>query len=128
MATIKVDAVDMIVDKLNELDGIEFTRDAWENAAPDQYGVVEVNGQIGSTYGDGNLLDERWQITITAYVNGDDDGWPYRIREKLEELEAELDTSLTTSGREYAYDINKVVWRWTLRLWGPLTWEAEGNG
>ena len=43
-ATVTVNAIDRLVEKLNELDGIEFAKDAWVNKAPENYGVVELTG------------------------------------------------------------------------------------
>lgn len=121
MPTTNYDAVDQLVEKLNEIGGIEFTRDAWENKAPEQYGVVELGGESRQLWADGRLLDSMWTVIITAYVNGDDDTWPAAVQEKLEELEADGLLDLThTISREYDYGINKVMWKWTAYLAGPL--------
>ena len=43
--TVTVDAIDVLLNKLNTIEGIEFVRDAWLNKAPDNYGVVELQGE-----------------------------------------------------------------------------------
>lgn len=118
------DTIDLIVDKLNEIDGIEFTRDAWEDKAPDSYGVVELNGEAGQLWADGHLIDSIWSITVTLYVAGDSDAWPEKVREKLEELEADgtIDLSYAAS-RAYDYGIDKVRWSWNATLLADLTRE-----
>lgn len=122
------DAVDRLVEKLNEIGGIEFTRDAWENKAPEQYGVVELGGESRQLWGDGRLLDSMWTVVITAYVNGDDDTWPAAVQEKLEELEADGLLDLThTISREYDYGLNKVRWTWTAYLSGPLAMSVAAS-
>lgn len=122
MPTTNYDAVDELVEKLNEIGGIEFTRDAWEDKAPEQYGVVELSGEARQLWADGHLLDSMWTVIITAYVNGDDDTWPAAVQEKLEEMEEAGRLDLThTISREYDYGINKVRWRWTATMCGNLT-------
>lgn len=123
MPTIEHDAVDMLVDALNEIDGIEFTRDAWEDKAPENYGVVELNGESRQLWADGHLIDSIWAVVITLYVSGDADTWPRTVQEKLEELESDGRLDLTYAvSRVYDYQINKVRWSWTANLAGDLTW------
>jgi hypothetical protein len=123
-ATVTLDAVNIITDKLNELDGIEFARDAWENKAPDAYGVVELGAENLTFYADNIPLDEAWQITVHVYAIGDSDAWPRLVAEKLAEVAETLDITWRVTGREFLFDIGKVHWTWTVVRWGPLTWEA----
>ena len=124
--TVTVDAIDTLVNKLNTIEGIEFVRDAWMNKAPDNYGVVELQGEANQLWADGKLIDSIWRVIITAYVTGDDDTIAYTVQAKLEDLEADGKVDLThTISREYAYDINKTCWRWTVNLYGSLTHEEE---
>jgi len=132
--TVTVDVIDELVSKLNTIEGIEFVRDAWLNKAPDNYGVVELQGEATQLWADNKLIDSIWRVIITAYVTGDDDTIAYTVQSKLEALEAEGKADLThTISREYAYDINKTCWRWTVNLYGSLTRQEEapevvGNG
>ncbi len=124
--TVKRDAVDRMVAKLNEIDGIEFVRDAWVNKAPENYGVVELSGEPRQLWADGRLLDSVWRVIITLYVSGADDEWPARVQEKLEAMEAADEVELThTISRSFDYEIGKVSWVWQVNLCGPLTWESE---
>lgn len=122
-AVARTDRIDVIIAKLNEIDGVEFARDAWENQAPENYGVVELSGEARQLWGDGHLLDSIWTAYVTLYVTGDDDTWPETVQAKLEELEESGLFDLTyTITREYDYQIDKVRWRWTLLMTGGLTW------
>lgn len=123
-ATVTVDAVDKLVEKLNTLEGIEFVRDAWKDKAPADYGVVELSGEAQQLWADGHLLDSVYRVVIHLYVSGDDDTWPAKVQEKLEALESEgtLETTHTNS-REFLMDILKVHWTWSVWMYGPLTWE-----
>ena len=127
-ATTQVDVVDALVTKLNEIEGVEFVRDAWLNKAPDDYGVVELNGEARQLWADGHLIDSIWQVIITLYVKGDADTWPMAVQAKLEELENAGVCDLThTISREFDQQIGKVRWTWTVALYGALT-AGEGNG
>lgn len=128
MPTTERDAVDELIEKLNEIEGIEFARDAWENKAPECYGVAELGGEARQLWGDGHLLDSIWTVIVTIYVTGDADTWPKIVQEKLEELESAGMLDLThTISREYDYQTNKVRWRWTVMMAGDLTrTEPEG--
>ena len=123
---VTVKALDRVVSKLNEINGIEFVRDAWVNKAPDNYGVVEMSGEVGQLWADGHLTDSIWRVVVTLYVNGDDDTYPALVQAKLEALEnaGQLDMTQSVS-REYVYDINKVKWTWQVNMYGCLTWEEE---
>ena len=131
-ATVTVDAIDKLVEKLNTIEGIEFVRDAWQEKAPDDYGVVELSGEARQLWADGHLTDSIYRVIVHLYVKDDDDTWPAKVQEKLEALEADgvLDTTHTNS-REFLMDIVKVHWTWSVFMYGPLTWTetvpAGGN-
>jgi hypothetical protein len=128
-ATTQVDVVDALVAKLNEIEGVEFVRDAWLNKAPDDYGVVELNGETRQLWADGHLIDSIWQVIITLYVKGDADTWPMAVQTKLEELEDAGVCDLThTISREFDQAIGKVRWTWTVALYGALTAVGEADG
>ena len=126
--TVTVDAVDEIVSKLNELDGIEFAKDAWVNKAPENYGVVELSGEARQLWADGHLTDSTWTVIVTAYVNDASDEWPAKVQAKLDSLEDAgfLETTHTVS-REFDYVTGKVRWRWTVFMYGELTRTVTGE-
>jgi len=122
--TVTVNAMDKIVAKLNTLEGIEFTKDAWVNKAPENYGVVRLSGEARQMWADGHLTDSAWTVVVDAYVKDDSDGYPAMIQEKLEALEDEGTVDLThTNNREYDYQLGKVHWWWMVIMYGPLQWE-----
>ena len=121
--TVTVDVADLITEKLNELNGIEFARDAWQNEAPAQYGVTELAQEPNLIMADGKVIDEIYQMNVTLYVNGADDNWADAVREKTEELEAAyewMDISFRMMQRIYLHDIGKVQWTFRLNFSGPL--------
>jgi len=123
--TVTRDTVDQLVSELNTLDGIAWVRDAWENKAPDNYGVVEVNGAPVNLWADNVLISQVFQMTVHAYVNGNRDDLVALVQAKLA---AKCD-SFVLAGHEFAYDIGKNHWWWNCQVIGPLQWEdVETNG
>ena len=119
--TVTIDAVDELVTQLNTISGIEFARDAWRNKAPEDYGVVELQGEVSQLWADGHLIDSIWRVVITAYVRGDDDTIAYTVQDKLEALEAEGHADLThTISRSFDMQTGKTQWVWTVNLYGSL--------
>jgi hypothetical protein len=124
--TVTVDAVDQLVERLNTIGSIEFVRDAWENKAPDEYGVVELSGEVRQMWADGHLVDSVYRVIVSLYVKGDSDEWPALIQETLEDLEDEGRAEIShTNSRDFDYQTGKVRWTWSVGLYGPLTWEEE---
>lgn len=122
-----VDVIDLLAAKLSET-GVEFVRDAWLNKAPDNYGVVELQGEAAQLWADGHLTDSIWRVIVTLYVGDDDDTWPGVVQAKLEEMEADGKVDLThTISRGFDYEIGKVRWMWTVNVYS-LTHEEAVEG
>lgn len=125
--TVTVDAIDELTTKLSEI-GVEFVRDAWLNKAPDNYGVVELQGEARQLWADGHLLDSIYRVLVTLYVKGDDDSYAGQVQEMLEELESAGKVDLThTISRSFDYETGKVQWVWTVNMYGPLIREESGE-
>ncbi len=123
VTTVTMDIADMITAKLNELTGIEFARDAWDQKAPDQYGVVTLSLEPTVQYADGHLIDEIYTTKLDLYVDGSGDNWPALVRGKLDELETTngwMDLICRMTLREYVFDIDKVHWQFQIQTAGPL--------
>lgn len=129
--TVTVDAVDELVTQLNTLDGIAFVRDAWLEKAPDNYGVVELQGEAAQLWADGNRIDSIWRIVVTAYIRGADDSIAYDVENKLQLMDADITQNIT---RRFDMTTGYTEWVWTVRLYGDLTREepapapAESGG
>lgn len=118
------DAADLLVEALNVIDGLAFVRDAWENKAPDNYGVVELDGDAASLWADDHQVGVIYQLSVHLYVTGGGDEWIKKIQTVL----AERCDGYTMPTHEYAYDISKNHWLWRCRIIGPLQWtESEGG-
>lgn len=120
---VTIDIVDLITAKLDEMEGISITRDAWENEAPEQYGVIEMDEEPMQISADGHVIDENYRLTLTLYVNGSSDAWADNVREKLDELESAyewLDIGCRMIMHQFVFSIGKVRWAFRLTIPGPL--------
>lgn len=106
------DRIQQIIDALNQIPGIEFAEDAWEEKAPNNYGVVELMGEAGNDYADGKRIAKGYLVEITIYVTGGSHGWI----EKVENVLDGLQLPHTLPQREFLFDIKKVSWRWQTRI------------
>jgi len=120
---VTIDIVDLITAKLDEMEGISITRDAWENEAPEQYGVIEMDEEPMQISADGHVIDENYRLTLTLYVNGSSDAWADNVREKLDELESAyewMDIGCRMIMHQFVFSIGKVRWAFRLTVPGPL--------
>lgn len=119
-----MDKIQQMIDTLNTISGIEFTEDAWDQKAPNNYGVVELTGETANDYADGRKIGQAFNVTITMYVSGNSHTWIQKVQEKLESLKIPY----TMPTREYLQDINKVRWIWNAKVRQPVVKEVAVNG
>ena len=117
--TVTRDAADLLVDALNTIEGISFVRDAWENKAPDNYGVVELTGQSNAMWADNRMTEQVFQLTVHLYVDGGSDEWVGKVQGKL----ATACDGYSLPAHEFAFDIAKNHWTWNCQIIGPILWE-----
>ena len=122
--TVTKDAADLLVAKLNELEGLAFVRDAWENKAPDDYGVVELDGQASSLWADNRMLEQVFQLKVHLYVTGTGDDKVALVQAKL----AAVTDGYSLPAHEFAFDIGKNHWTWQCTIIGPLQWDEVVTG
>lgn len=125
----RIDITDYLTDRLSTVTGIPFARDAWVNAAPEQYGVVELGGAVEEMWADGKLIDAVYRVTVIMFVSGSADDWPETVQEALEAMEAEgVLTGTHHVEREFDINTGKVQWTWNLNVYGPLILEGDNDG
>ena len=119
-----VDKIQQMIDALNTISGIEFTEDAWNEKAPNNYGVVELTGETANDYADGRKIGQAFNVTITMYVSGNSHTWIQKVQEKLDGLK--IPYSMPT--RQYLQDIKKVMWVWNAKIKQPVVKEVAVSG
>lgn len=118
-----VDRIEELLTALNTIDGLDFVEDAWVEKAPNNYGVVEVTGEIGGDHADGRKVAQSVNVRITIYVTGGSHLWITEVQGVLDYLEI----LYTMPQREYLQDIHKVMWVWNIRMRTPLIYTPEAN-
>ena len=121
--TVTRDAADILVDALNQIDGISFVRDAWENKAPDDYGVVEMTGQSNALWADNKMQEQTFTLAVHLYTKDGGNAWIKKIQDKLETA---CDW-YTMPTHEFIYEISKNHWTWSAYIIGPMQWEEAAG-
>jgi hypothetical protein len=119
-----MDIIDRLVDRLNQIGGLTFYRDARMESAPDaNYGVVRLTGESAGSWADGHLVDQAFGLTVTVYAKDENVGWLAEVQGALDAF----DLFYRLPARNYIEDIDAVEWEWNCTLYGPLDSEDD-NG
>lgn len=108
---------DRLAEKLSET-GIPFRVDAWKNEAPNNYGVVVLNGQNNGEWADGHMIDQAFTVEVYLYVSGNSMKWINAVQEKLEAMDA----GYALPVRQWLPDTKKTMWMWKATFYGPMEW------
>lgn len=118
------DLIDSLIDALNDgVDGITFDRDVLDTNRPEDWAAVELSGEDGAEWADGNLIDQALNVDVWVCVS-DRGSWPKRqVQAVLKAFCAEIQAGWRFVARAYLYDLDKVMWHWTISIDGPLAEE-----
>lgn len=118
------DLIDNLIDALNDgVDGITFDRDVLDTNRPEDWAAVELSGEDGAEWADGNLIDQALNVDVWVCVS-DRGSWPKRqVQAVLKAFCAEIQAGWRFVARAYLYDLDKVMWHWTVSIDGPLAEE-----
>lgn len=118
---IERDRIDDLIDALNDgVDGITFDRDVLDTNRPDDWGAVELTGDDDADWADGTMIDQTLTADIWICVS-DRGSWPKRsVQRVLKEFCPEIVAGWRFVNRAYLYDLDKVMWHWTVSIDGPL--------
>ena len=119
--TTERDRIDDLIDALNDgVDGITFDRDVLDTNRPDDWGAVELTGDDDADWADGTMIDQT--VTADIWICVSDRGsWPKRsVQRVLKEFCPEIVAGWRFVNRAYLYDLDKVMWHWTVSVDGPL--------
>ena len=120
------DVIDDLIDALNDgVDSITFDRDVLDTNRPEDWAAVELSGQDDADWADGQLVDQAVNVDIWVCVS-DRGSWPKRqVQRVLKNFCPPILAGWRFVTRAYLYDLDKVMWRWTVTLFGPLADEPE---
>lgn len=112
------DMIDALIDALNAgVEDIQFDRDILETNRPEAWGAVEMGGEEASDWADGSMVDQ--VVAIDIWVCAQEHG--SRIRRAVQKVLRGWALSIPDAGwkfagRQYVYELDKVLWRWTVLL------------
>ena len=115
------DLIDTLIDALNDgVDGVTFDRDVLDTNRPEDWAAVEMTGDGDDEWADGTMIDQTVTLDIWVCVSERGSRILNEVQDVLQAFAAEHDTGWKFVSRNYLYDLDKVMWRWTVTLWGPL--------
>ena len=120
------DLIDTLIDALNDgVNGVTFDRDVLDTNRPEDWAAVELSGEDGAEWADGNLIDQALNVDVWVCVS-DRGSWPKRqVQAVLKAFCAEIQAGWRFVARAYLYDLDKVMWHWTVSIDGPLADELD---
>jgi hypothetical protein len=120
------DLIDELIDALNDgVDQITFDRDVLDTNRPEDWAAVELSGQEDAEWADGQLIDQALSVDIWVCVS-DRGSWPKRqVQAVLKAFCPPRLAGWRLVSRAYLYDLDKVMWRWTVSIDGPLAMDPE---
>ena len=120
------DLIDELIDALNDgVDQITFDRDVLDTNRPEDWAAVELSGQDDAEWADGQLIDQALSVDIWVCVS-DRGSWPKRqVQAVLKAFCPPRLAGWRLVSRAYLYDLDKVMWRWTVSIDGPLAMDPE---
>ena len=120
------DLIDELIDALNDgVDSITFDRDVLDTNRPEDWAAVELSGQEDAEWADGQLIDQALSVDIWVCVS-DRGSWPKRqVQAVLKTFCPPRLAGWRLVSRAYLYDLDKVMWRWTVSIDGPLAEDPE---
>ena len=115
----QISLLNKLAQRLTGVTSVPFRVDAWQNAAPSNYGVVEMTGQNSAEWADGHMIDQAFTVEITLYVTGSSAEWIDKVQFALDALDA----GYSLPERKWLPDIKKTAWTWRATFYGPMEWE-----
>ena len=127
-AAAEYDLIDQLIDDLNDgVEDVTFERDVLETNRPDDWAAVELTGEGESDWADGIETDQTLNIDIWVCVSNRGSRVKRKVQRVLRDFCAEYDGGWKLVSRNYIYDLDKVIWRWTVNVWAPLAEDPEDD-
>ena len=120
------DQIDLLIDALNDgVHGVTFDRDVLDTNRPEDWAAVELTGQDGGEWADGKMIDQTLTLDIWVCISGRGSRIRNEVQAVLEDFADAHEIGWLLISRNYLYDLNKVMWRWRVTMWGPIEIEDE---
>lgn len=122
-----MDKIDVLIEKLNlAMDGaIEFDRDAVDVDRPEEWGAVELRRDQETQWADGKPIDTQYLANIYLSIEDRESDLIDLVNGALEETDELFPIIWGMADRMWLPDIERALWIWNVRIWGPLAWDEE---
>ena len=124
------DLIDLLIDALNDgVPGITFDRDVLDTNRPDDWAAVELTGS-DDEWADGRLVDQALRCDIWVCLSDRGSAILDDVQTVLRQFNEDHMISWSFPQRNYLDDLDKVIWKWQVRLWGTAGFwvNTEGGG
>ena len=123
------DLIDLLIDALNDgVPGINFDRDVLDTNRPEDWAAVELTGSEDE-WADGKMVDQVLKCDIWVCVDDRGSGIRDEVQAVLAAFAEQWQMGWSFLARNYLYDLNKVIWKWSATLWGVNGfWVNTGGG
>lgn len=122
------DLIDLLIDALNDgVPGITFDRDVLDTNRPEDWAAVEMTGDGAGEWADGRLIDQTVTLDIWVCVSERGSRIRTQVQDVLQYFAEYHDIGWKFISRNYLYDLDKVMWRWTVTMWGPIELPEEDD-
>ena len=120
------DKIDVLIDALNDaVPTIPYARDAMDLDTPEDWGAVELNGGDGFD-ADGITIDMDYRANIWTVTEDRGTEVMYLVQDVLTDFQERwFGFKWQFPERIWLNEINRVAWKWTVRIPGPLDTETE---
>ena len=120
------DLIDALIDALNDgVKDVTFDRDVLETNRPDDWAAVELTGEGDGEWGDGSRIDQTLNVDVWVCVSSKGSRIKRKVQAVLKAFCEEYDGGWKLVSRNYIYDLDKVIWRWTVNVWAPLAEDGD---
>ena len=120
------DLIDLLILALNQgVDEVTFDRDALETNRPEDWGAVELTGEGSADWADGTMVEQEMTADVWVCLSDRGSAVKRRVQKALREFSAKHQAGWRLVSRAYLYDLDKVLWRWQVSLFGPLAEEED---
>lgn len=125
-----MDRIDQMLDMLgDEIPEIIWEREAADVARPEDWGALELRKEPDAQWADGQVTDRIWSMDLFLAVGDQGSEWAERIDSVLRRFDEEAEwITWEMTERGWQPNIQKVLWTWRIRLYGPLGMREQWHG
>lgn len=120
------DKIDVLIDALNAaVPTIPYARDAMDLDTPEDWGAVELNGGDGFD-ADGITIDMEYRANVWTVTEDRGTEVMFLVQDVLQAFQERwFGFRWQFPERIWLNEINRVAWKWTVRIPGPLDTETD---